>query len=828
MKNTRNKRLSTIALVMILAISAFYISIMPKANADTNIPTYAYLAVSPNPVGVGQITYVVMWIDKLPPLNPANVGMIYSGYTVTITKPDGTSETMGPYNSDPVGTKVLIINPSIVGTYNFQFNFPVQTLYCRIASGQPLGNYTFVASSARTSLTVQTQQITSCPDTPLPTGYWQRPIEGENRLWSSLGGSWLGVPLQFATGCDAAGSFNPYTTAPNSPHIVWTKPITFGGIVGGATTTDFYTGLSYEEKWNPPTVIEMAGRLYYHLCISDSPGSGGLVCVDIRTGQQYWWQNISVSVGQMLNFNSPNQHGVIPYLWSTGSTYRMYDAVSGNLVVSLANASTGKIQFDDNGNMLVYILNANNNWLAMWNSTRVTGMTNLAGTGDASSLQWRPTVGATLDWRTGIQWNVTIPSIPGQSLLMAGKKVLVTTKGWYTVPPNDQVTGYDAQTGQYLWAFNITDFPDISRPQYNFCPIDESVGVFAYFDQAKEVWYGYDAQSGRQIWGPTAPYTSPWGVYSQSYRGAGQPFAQVAYGKLFATAYDGTVHCYDLKTGQNSWNYFSGTAGYETIYGNYPMYGGVTIADGKVYITNNEHSPDSPNWRGGKVYCIDANTGNLVWSVLGWMPGSIIADGYLVSLNSYDGQIYSFGKGQTAITVSAPMTTVPLGTGVLLQGTVTDQSPGQTCLGIPAAGTPAIADEYMNHWMEYLYMQKPKPTDATGVTVFLQAMKSDGTVIDITHVQSDIMGHYEYTWNPPTADTYKILATFEGSNSYFSSSEQTGLSVGPTASALTANDVANQAVSQMPTTDNTLLIAIVAVALLIGIVNLVLLLKKKA
>jgi hypothetical protein len=48
----------------------------------------------------------------------------------------------------------------------------------------------------------------------------------------------------------------------------------------------------------------------------------------------------------------------------------------------------------------------------------------------------------------------------------------------------------------------------------------------------------------------------------------------------------------------------------------------------------------------------------------------------LVTFNSYDNQQYVFGKGQTDVTVSAPQTAIPVGTGALIQGTVTDQSPG--------------------------------------------------------------------------------------------------------------------------------------------------------
>jgi hypothetical protein len=382
---------------------------------------------------------------------------------------------------------------------------------------------------------------------------------------------------------------------------------------------------------------------------------------------------------------------------------------------------------------------------------------------------------------------------------LVSKDILVTTKPYLNVDPNvNQLTGYDAHTGQYLWAFNISEYAMVSRSNYLFSTITD--GVFTYFDQAKMTWTGYDAYTGRQIWGPTQPYESPWGVYSQNYRGSGQPFVQSAYGKFYATAYDGTVHCYDLKTGTNLWNYYSGSSGYETPYGNYPMYGGVTIADGKLYITNNEHSPNSPNWRGGKMYCIDANNGTLLWSVAGWMPGPIVADGYLVVLNSYDGQIYSFGKGLSATTVSAPPITQPLGTSVLIQGTVTDQSPAQTCLGVQAAGTPAISDASMSAWMEYLYMQKPKPTNATGVKVHLTAIDPNNNFQDLGTATSNALGNYAIEWTPPVPGLYTVTATFEGSNSYYRSEAGTSFVVSKAPSASPAIVTPSPTATQPPAT----------------------------
>src|SRR3989337_439751 len=166
--------------------------------------------------------------------------------------------------------------------------------------------------------------------------------------------------------------------------------------------------------------------------------------------------------------------------------------------------------------------------------------------------------------------------------------------------------------------------------------------------------------------------------------------------------------------------------------------------------------------------------------------------------------MYAFGKGETATTVSIQQDVIANGASVLIKGTVTDQSSG-------AKDTPAIADEHMGPWMEYLYMQKPMPTNATGVTVFLQAMRSDGTVIDITHVTTDVMGHYEYTWTPPAEDTYKILATFEQSESYYTSSAQTGLSVGPAAPAPAAPEAAPDNTPMYFAISTILIIAAIAI-----------------
>jgi hypothetical protein len=100
----------------------------------------------------------------------------------------------------------------------------------------------------------------------------------------------------------------------------------------------------------------------------------------------------------------------------------------------------------------------------------------------------------------------------------------------------------------------------------------------------------------------------------------------------------------------------------------------------------------------------------------------VISEGHILYLDNHDNRIYCIGKGPSATTVSAPQTAPPLGSSVTLTGTVTDQSPVgrrniNDVLEKPLKGTPAISDADMSAWMEYLFHQRPKPTNAKGVEV---------------------------------------------------------------------------------------------------------------
>ena len=71
--------------------------------------------------------------------------------------------------------------------------------------------------------------------------------------------------------------------------------------------------------------------------------------------------------------------------------------------------------------------------------------------------------------------------------------------------------------------------------------------------------------------------------------------------------------------------------------------------------------------------------------------------------------------------------------------------------------------------MEYVYMQKPKPTNITGVTVAFSVLDANGNFRPIGETVSDENGFYSYDWNPDITGKYTVYARFEGSESYYPS-----------------------------------------------------------
>ena len=788
----KNKTIVTISVILMMTFSALAAGISTAEAAD--VKTNAFLSVNPNPVGVNQQVQVTIWLSPIPPESYVDY---FHDLTVTITKPDGTTETKGPLTSFAMGGQFFEYTPNSVGTYTFKFSYPGETF-------SSTGYYYMPSETPITTLVVQQEPIKPLPENPTPTDYWTRPINAENRNWNSISGNWLMANYKSSHNSyygDTASGFNPYSQAPRSPHIMWTKEVLLGGLAGGQSgSSSYYSGQSYDPYLYPPII--MNGRLYYQTHKSAGVGQGanpGIVCVDLRTGEELWRnEQALIDIGQLYVSTSMNGQGVSPYLWdTTGTTWDVFDPATGQKMFSFENATSGAnlwwpdaVTYGSDGNLLVYLLNGKDNWFAMWSSTKAF---------DGNGIYALNPSSGTYDWMKGIEWNVTIPerhtTDPIAGIVYPVKygisdNVLVAkvynggNKVYFEI-------GYDMTTGKELW---VRD----TAVQSWFTVFGE--GIYASFSLAERTWTGYDIKTGNQLW-VSDPNEYPWGSYV-SYAPC------IADGKLYSGSFDGYVHAFDIKTGKQVWKSSSGNAGSETVYGTWPFWNGPIIAGGVVFAGTGEETPTQPLTKGNRVFAFDANTGMQLWNISGYMSLRAIADGYLVGYNGYDNRIYCFGKGPSATTVKVSSEALSKGSSVLITGTVTDQSSGQQ-------GTPAIADANMGAWMEYLKMQKPMPMSAAGVPVTLHAIGPDGKEVAIGQVTSDMSGTFSYLWTPPDQGIYKITATFAGSDSYGSSYAETALGVSAASSS-----------SSVPL-DLYIIAATIVVLIAIAIVAILLLKKKQ-
>lgn len=170
----------------------------------------------------------------------------FTGLTVTVTKPDGTKETLGPFRTDSTGSTGTSYTPTMVGNYTFQTHFPAQWFnWTMRASFDPelYGPVYYKASDSEVkTLEVREEQAQYYKANPLPTEYWSRPIDAQIREWYTIAGNWLYTPLN--------SYIENNQNAPESAHILWTKPIANGGLVGGVLGEHGYEdGDAYEGKF---------------------------------------------------------------------------------------------------------------------------------------------------------------------------------------------------------------------------------------------------------------------------------------------------------------------------------------------------------------------------------------------------------------------------------------------------------------------------------------------------------------------------------------------------------------------------------------------------
>lgn len=202
--------------------------------------------------------------------------------------------------------------------------------------------------------------------------------------------------------------------------------------------------------------------------------------------------------------------------------------------------------------------------------------------------------------------------------------------------------------------------------------------------------------------------------------------------------------------------------------------------------------------------------------------------GYLTVFDPYDGQLYCYGKGPSALTVTAPDVAASFGTPIVIKGTVSDIAAGTKQKAQAANfpnGVPAVSEASMSAWMEYVYMQKPRPANTIGVQVTISVVDANGNNREIGTTTSDTSGTFSFNWKPDITGKYTVIAQFAGSESYYPSSAQTSFAVDP--AAPTATPTATQTQSAADMYFVPAVAAIIIVIILVGAVLALLMLRKR-
>jgi len=339
----------------------------------------------------------------------------------------------------------------------------------------------------------------------------------------------------------------------------------------------------------------------------------------------------------------------------------------------------------------------------------------------------------------------------------------------------------DDTTGQVLSCKNYT-YPEYQSllPFTRTTSMQEG-GVRVIANMVNYAMDAFDVRTGSKLWSTTLE--TPYGDGKLNIYDTFGLVGRNADGKLIIFGLGGDIWAYEARSGEELWytntTTLIGDPGIETPYDIWPLWVFTSQAFTKevAYLAiGHEYNP--PLFHGAQMLAINITDGTLVWSELGTYIRSIaIAYNIMLSLNAYDNQIYAFGKGPTAVTVSAPQTVgITTETPVTITGTVMDVSPGTkqnlVALNFPN-GLPCVSDESQSKWMEYVYQQQPMPTDVTGVDVVLSVEDSNGNVYEIGQTTTDSSGTYGFTWTPIISGDYKVIATYAGSESYWGSCAET-------------------------------------------------------
>jgi len=531
------------------------------------------------------------------------------------------------------------------------------------------------ASTPEQKLIVQEDIVYPWPESKIPEGYWERPIQAENREWWIIGGNypWRGPATDPIWDVlypntnrywSEQQQFTPWVQGPNSAHIVWKRQGADHGIIGGDMGSLTWPFSFSSGNYNPPSIV-FQGRIYQTATKVSPDGPEDETywqCIDIRTGELIWERPLYPGESEPDVIEYGTRAGSVagaedrpeaPSLLSISGGYlRKYNPFNGIMTLnrSIAPLTGSGGTYYRNGYVLgVQNLGGGNYRLINW--TTFGTARNLVDRIVSNTTYARSSLPDCIDWSVGLGADVDGISVEGANVGV-------------------RIRGFNLLTGQQLWETTLDE------PQFT--------GSAAIADHSKVAvlsaygyYVAYDLATGNLAWkSEQTPY--PWGVFA-GYN------VQSAYGLLYRGTY-AAFYAFNWTDGSIAWKYVSpAVSAYEsemigpdgeTVY---PFRAPGMVADGKVFVGNQRQTPGYPMIRGWSMHAINATTGEGIWEVM--FTGSaynsplqtVVADGYL-TLVATDGYSYCFGIGKSETTVTAPKVAVPKGTAITIKGTVLDQS----------------------------------------------------------------------------------------------------------------------------------------------------------
>jgi hypothetical protein len=888
-KKQRDKTaFSLIAVILLLLPLAIPLTVGDQAIAKgTHMPTYSYLNVFPNPAGVGQQITLNIFLSTVFPSNEVAKNFTVEitnpdGQKATLGPytSDLTCGTVAYFAPDKVGNYTIVfkyLGQMLTNstTYNTIYADPSQSAPTILVVQQdPVIEHALPFTPLPTEYWQTPVSAENSQNWYVLTGAW---LGLKANDFASTGSY------------DLSGYYNPYTESVMAAHVMWTKPWLAGGVAGGDNgggeiESHYWSTFQYTPRYAPVCINGILYSTQFSFGMS-SGANNGIVAMNLYTGEELFRINTTNTLrcGSQFYMYTINDYGVRgPWLWTTGTLpaadtggnfiagsgqsssymnttgtqWNLYDGITGQYVMSVVNGSSLTLSQDDNGNLIGYFVNntagtqyvhpvAGQNVLATTTGPHVTAVNLTVCMGVTGAMSptniARNTVRA---MQAGYMFDVDVPGNltggsggvrfdPALSLSSVTGGCLVFTSGSYMYGTQGYVSmaSLDAYTGQFLAAANITSADTKAFLPYTRAMSGYGEGLMVWGNCVNMDVVAYNVKT----------CTKAWDVQLKGDNGAEPNIYDLFQVKPYFgrnlsvwVTLGGDIWAINTTTGKQAWytntTKMSGSSGLETPYNIWPLWVfSSSCTSNEVGYFSGGHEYNPPLFHGAQLYAVNMTDGSMVWKTLDTsVTSTIIAYGRVVSLNAYDNQLYCFGKGPSKLTVEAPSVGVSTATPITITGSITDTSPGTESTLVKSkypAGLPCVSDESESLFMESVYQQQAMPYNITGVPITLSVVDSNGNFRDIGSTTSDITGHYGLTWTPDISGNYTIIASFEGSNSYYPATSSTYFYASESA---TPQPTQQPLVTGLATTsDLVMYLAIVAIAIIIAIAVVGLLIIKK-